>query len=357
MDKSLDRISTKDNRYSDISWLMPAVDVVSILEVLNVKISSVTGDEVRAFCPDHHLFVGRESSDPNWFCNTVTGLTNCMTEPRGSNLLWTVVRLLGCPPEEAVRVLTGCDANIDQLYAKNCMLTIEKALKGVEPVQPPLVFGLDDVGREIEKRPISDRLYSYFWEPPNKSATSISKETVDYYRVFERTWGKYEGRAIIPIFQKRILTGYCAIDIVGEAIRRKKWSRSDNFKYKKVLYPANLPLRNTLFGIDDCNQGEGAIYIVEGARDVMKMKQEGFSSTVGIMKLDISDGQIKLLAEKTPRQVIVFLDGDKRGEEASSLIKAKLSDVFSVKIAFAPDGLDPKNMNKGGMMDTFSRLR
>jgi DNA primase len=95
---------------------------------------------------------------------------------------------------------------------------------------------------------------------------------------------------------------------------------------------------------------------VEGARDVMKMKQEGFKSTVGILKLDISDGQIKLLAEKTPRQVVVFLDGDKRGEEASSDIKAKLSDVFSVKIAFAPAGLDPKNMNKGGIMNTFSRL-
>ena len=88
-------------RYRDISWLMPSVDVRGVLERLGVERIRRNGDEIEALCPDHKLFKGCESSHPNWTVNVHTGVTFCRTEPRSSNLVWTVARLLECHPREA----------------------------------------------------------------------------------------------------------------------------------------------------------------------------------------------------------------------------------------------------------------
>ena len=47
-------------RYKDISWLMPSVDVIDVLERLGVKVKGRSGREVTAFCPDHHLYVDNQ---------------------------------------------------------------------------------------------------------------------------------------------------------------------------------------------------------------------------------------------------------------------------------------------------------
>ena len=95
-------------RYKDISWLMPSVDVPTVLDKLGVDHEGVRGGEIRGFCPDHHLYTGRQPSHPYWTVNVETGETYCFTEGRGSNLVWIVRRLLECRrADDAAKFLAG----------------------------------------------------------------------------------------------------------------------------------------------------------------------------------------------------------------------------------------------------------
>ena len=108
-------ISIKERlKYKDIAWLMPSVDIDDVMIRLDSVIGNKSGDEVRAFCPDHHIFTGGKSSHPNWTVNKITGDTFCHTEGRGSNLVWTVMRLFDCSPKEAAKFLMGIKGEVDE---------------------------------------------------------------------------------------------------------------------------------------------------------------------------------------------------------------------------------------------------
>ena len=79
---------------SDLSWLVQSVDIRQVLERAGVRVTGESKDEIRGFCPDHHLFKGCEPSHPNWFLNKTTGKCHCKTEGRGSNVVYVLKRFL-----------------------------------------------------------------------------------------------------------------------------------------------------------------------------------------------------------------------------------------------------------------------
>lgn len=329
-------------RFRDIEWLMPSVDVVDVLERLGVDHITPLGEQVEAMCPDHHLFVGREPSHPKWTCNVDTGLTYCFTEPRGSNLFWTVLRLLDCTPDEAVEFMTG--SKVADLHAASIRGRIGRLRrkKQQEKVRDPV--RLDDIRDGLQNRYISEACYAYFTHPSEKKPTNITASTVDRYRVFERRWGYYANRAIIPFFSGDELVGFCAIDLLG----KKRWllehPLKDEEEYRKVLYPLHFRAGEYLFGYDDVCERPDYVIVTEGAREVMKLWQEGFMA-VGCLKADLSDEQVLALSKRAPRELILMFDGDEAGWSATDKNAAKLSDVFRVRKCYLPVGLDPKNLN------------
>jgi hypothetical protein len=341
-------------RYLDIAWLMEAVDVCDVLDRLGVKHGKKSKDEVKAFCPDHHLFVNRKPSHPKWSCNTITGQTVCPTEPRGSNLLWTVVRVLGCDPAEAVKFMTGKDEQgFHSAILGNRISALTRAT--VEEVREPVQ--LSAVRRDLENRFISDACYDFFMRPPGKKPTNITMATVDRYSVFERRSGYYCNRAVIPFFMRGELISFCAIDMLGE----KKWiiehPLREEDEYRKVLYAPNSRLGNYLFGFDGCEKNSDCVIVTEGAREVMKLTQEGFRNAVACLKATVSDEQMVLLGELAPKEVVLMFDGDTAGYSATEKNAEKLAPLFKVTKCFLPIGTDPKVLNGVEIARMLGRCR
>ena len=334
-------------RYKDISWLMPSVDVEDVLERLNVEGISIQGDEANASCPDHHLFVGREPSHVHWSCNIETGETNCFTESRGSNLLWTVCRLLECEPIDAVRFMTGVDGAVNE--HKLVLASVAKRLgrlgRRANKPEREAVLGLNEVKRDLADRHVSKACYQFFVHPEGKRPTDIQADTVDRYQVFHRTFGYYSNRAVIPFFMYGELVGFCAVDLLGQ----RKWVLNHPLKteddYRKTLYPANFVSSECLFGFDDVEKGCDYVIVTEGPREVMKLWQEGFPNSVAILGGYIHDPQIELLSRLAPRRVVVMFDGDEKGRLFTEKVGDKLKRLFTVGKAMVPIGLDPKNLN------------
>ena len=338
-------------KYKDIAWLMPSVDVEDALERLNCKMSYTAGKEIRAFCPDHHLFVGREPSDPNCTINKETGETFCFTEGRGSNLVWIVCRLLECAPSDAVKFLTKIDADISLTTLDIARRRHSRKRRRYDPEKEddiPAVKGLAGIERDIVNRYMSDRAYLFFTQPPGKQLTDIGKDTVDYYNIFERTWGMYSDRVIIPFLLKKALVGFCAIDILG----KDKWLLDNPLKsegdYKKSKFPFGFQSGEYVFGFDDCKKGCSLLIITEGPREVMKLRQEGFPNAIAILGSYMSDKHHELVSEIAPSRIALMFDGDEAGRNATEHVAKKLSRLFGncTQSCFLPEGRDPKNLNR-----------
>ena len=349
------------NRYRDISWLMPSVDLESVFLKLGVICEPKRGDSIRAFCPDHHLYTGHKSSDPNWFINTVTGQTFCFTEARGSNIVWIVCRLLKCEPDEAARFLTGRASGSDlsdlEIAAINLKASKLHELQDNSQQTVP-IRGLDAIERDSIDRKMSEAAYQFFIHPPEKKyPTNILRETVDRYRVFERTWGFYSNRVVIPYFMRKQIVGFSAIDIIGKQAWMKNHPLQSEKAYRKVRYPENFKSSECLFGFDDCPKGADQLIITEGAREVMKLTQEGFHA-VAILGAYLSLTHRKLLGELHPRKIVLMFDGDDAGVAITSRVAAAMGDMYTGKSTvkcFLPRGRDPKTLQRNELIEMIKK--
>ena len=350
-------------KYRDISWMMPACDLDSAIERLGIVIVKRETKEWRGFCPDHRFYVGRESSDPNWFLNTKTGQTACFTEPRGSNLLFTTARLLKgrrgglCESDcaAAARFLLGRDVDEGELSLLRSRNRIREAFGQIKKGEAEKKW-LDFVEDGIKNAYMSERAYRFFLSPPGKPPTNITRETVRRYGVFERTFGRYANCVIVPIKTKGVLEGFVGINILGkeEWVRRHPTERPE--AYRKTLYPSseNGFFRDRcLFGYDDCETG-ASIILTEGVREKMKLIQEGFPNSCAILGSYLSDDQILLLAEKAPKKLVLMFDGDEAGKRIAESVRKKTADLFNVEDVVLPEGCDPKIFNRQEILE-FSK--
>lgn len=348
------------NRYKDITWLMPSVDLPKVFLKLGVIVEPKHGDEIRGFCPDHLIYTGRKQSGMDWAVNTVTGETFCFSEARGSNLVWTVCRLLKCEPEDAAMFLAGKSTRADMAELEIAAISVKASNlhKQKGDKKPSEIKGLDALAKDIENRKLSERAYQFFIHPTGKKyPTNISRETVDRYRVFEQTWGFHKDRVIIPYFMKGELVGFSAIDLLG----KEAWLKAhpDQTKYMKVRYPLSFISTECLFGFDDCKKGMDFIIVTEGAREVMKLTQEGFPA-VAILGAYISTTHQALLFDLRPKKIILMFDGDDAGvaittRTAKALMKNGVYPENRIQKCFLPKGRDPKTLDRNGLLQLIEK--
>jgi len=338
-------------RYKDIEWLMPHVDVEDVLDRLGVEHGHERNSEIMAFCPDHEHHTGNSPSHPKWGLNTDTGKTYCFTEDRGSNLVFTICRVLDCGADAAVSFMTGSD--VTNLRASGLKGRISKLrrkdVKKRNAEEPGEVWGLDKIQKDLNNRPVSDHLYDFFMQPPGKPPSNIVQNTVDRFGVFERRWGYYTNRAIIPFYMHGKIIGFCAIDMLGEREWVQMHPLKDSSDYRKVLYPQNFKSNECLFNYDNCEKGS-KIILTEGAREVMKLSQEGFPNSLAVLgsglgssdPLEVGDSQLRLLAKLDPEEIILMFDGDKAGYKATEKLEKNLSRLFPVRPCKLLNDTDPK---------------
>lgn len=242
--------------------------------------------------------------------------------------------------------MTGTDASRLQSAAILSKIKKMEKPKEAEVIEP---IYLDSIQKDLENRFISDACYQFFIHPPGKPPTNINRETVDHYRVFERRWGFYGNRAIVPFFMRGELVGFCAIDLLGKEQWLLEHPLNDEDDYRKTLYPKNFRAKECLFGFDDCQKGCKQLIVGEGAREVMKIYQELTPNAVGVLKATVSDEQMLLIAEIAPEEVVLMFDGDAAGWSATEKNAEKLSRTFRVRPCYLPSGKDPKNFDGEGL--------
>jgi hypothetical protein len=361
-------------KYEDISWLMPSVDVSSVLRRLGLRIAYRKGEQIFSSCPDHRMFTGHDSRHPDkWTVNTKTGKTYCFTEARGDNLFLLVYRLMNgnkkegeswLPSDDVVRFLVNAPdgTSMDEIHTYGLINRMHSVMDSLKPKEDEEVLNkvrdLDDVEASLQNRFTPSSMYRFFMEPPGKKKpTNIGKPTVDHFKVYMKTNGFYADRAIVPYFFHGELFSFCAIDILGEA----EWLRKHPFNtakdYRKTRFPDGSSTKGYLFGIDEVEESCNTMILVEGARERMKLWQEGFRNTLGINGVNFGPEKLKLLASKNPENVIIMLDGDDAGYQASKKIGAALRDFFNVYIASPGDGLDPKNLDQSAIQASIDSAK
>lgn len=328
-------------RFRNIVWLMDAIDIQSVLSRLGVELTKTSGDVWKGYCPDHHLFVNRKPSHPKWFINIKTGATFCHTEGRGSNLVYMTARLLECSFQQAAEWLLGNTLDYNKLRFDR----LKKVLSSkTEEKRKATVANLHKIENDINEGVVYKTGLQYFQKPPRKKATNIRLETLRHYHVFERKWGYYANRVIIPIYLRLKLTGFAAIDILGKEEWQRRHPTAKEKEYRKVLFPYGFKSGENLFGYDDVRCGATRLIITEGPREVMKLWQEGFMDAVSVFGTNVTKGHLKLLSELAPQNVVVMFDGDAKGWEASEKVARKLSRFFNTYVATLPDKYDPKTL-------------
>lgn len=338
-----DRKRDGDEDYSDISWLMPNIDIIEVLERLGVRVDHVKGDQVVGYCPDHFHYLKKNPSHPYWHVNKKTGETFCHTEGRGSNLVYIVARLRKCETKDAVRWIMG--RSIDRLQLKQMKLRM-KIASGNEDEKGESIIKLDDIRKDLDNPIVLQSGYDYFMNPPGKAPTNITKETVDRYKIFQRTWGFYINRVILPCFLKGELKGFCAIDVKGIDYWKRRNPSKDPKSYRKVLYPKGFKSGKLLFGYDDVEDRADVLVICEGAREVMKLTQEGIKNVVSLFGTYLSDDHFTMIFDKSPKKIVIMLDGDEAGQRASEKIAKVMSKHQEVYVTKLPEHLDPKNLDR-----------
>ena len=139
----------------------------------------------------------------------------------------------------------------------------------------------------------------------------------------------------------------------------------DDSKPKYLNSPETKLFRksDTLYGLYEARQvcrSLDRVLVVEGYMDVVALSQFGIDFAVATLGTSLTSQHLDRLSRQTT-QVIVCFDGDKAGRTAAKraldTMLPFLSDEFSIRFLFLPDGHDPDSLVRGEGTDAFlSRL-
>ena len=117
--------------------------------------------------------------------------------------------------------------------------------------------------------------------------------------------------------------------IIAFASRKIEESEVNEGKYKYLPSHQHYHKSSLLYNYSAVKKSrEEEIYLVEGFFDVISLTELGIENCTAMLGTNLSEEQIKLLAD-LQKKIILFLDGDKAGKEAtiSALIKLLLQEI------------------------------
>lgn len=161
-------------------------------------------------------------------------------------------------------------------------------------------------------------------------------ETLDHFHCFycgNKEKALY-GRACFPIFNIND-------DLVGFCGRQTPILANDNsITHYTVKWKYVCDISNHLFNLNNLDANEKTICLVEGIPDVMRLYEAGIKNVVSSFSCHLTLEQRKLLIKKGVRNIILLLDPDKAGKEASeSLIKqnSMFFNIFDLRPLLSDD--------------------
>jgi len=161
-------------------------------------------------------------------------------------------------------------------------------------------------------------------------------DLLDKYKLHGTIIGNWSYRLIIPYYMNGKLLTWTGRDISGQAfIRYRDLSLQESVRGVKYC----------LFNYDNIKSGGDKLFLVEGQLDAMKIECAGGYHATCLSTTSITDEQLKLLFEITPKFKEVYLVLDRGAESQAFILLMKLSFMKNLKIKFLPEGFkDPCEM-------------
>jgi len=160
------------------------------------------------------------------------------------------------------------------------------------------------------------------------------EELLDFYEIGGMTDGRGVHRETIPIRDEE---GH----LLTVSARR-----TDSDEDPKYVLMKNIPKEATLYNLHVAKHYTGldrTLVLVEGFVDVWALASLGVYNVVAMMGTYITPNQARLVW-KYAENIIVMLDADDAGREATPKVAEMLHQGASIRVIDLPDGRDPKNL-------------
>jgi DNA primase len=330
------------------------VSLQMVIERYGIPLRRIGPDALRGKCPlpAHNSKTSTESFTATlskgvggaWACQSQSCIK---TRGRvGGNVLDFVAAMESCSVREAaIRLQSWFLLPIaGQPSRQSGKEPVAEISAGKEP-KPELISkgNSNGVGESETNKPLLFTLQKVDCAHPYLTERGLSGETVQRLGVGVFSGkGSMQGRCVIPIHNGAgELVAYAGRAIDGEEPRYK--------------FPAGFHKSLELFNLHRV-KGELSVVLVEGFFDCMKVTQAGFPC-VALMGSTMSKTQEDLLAEDFGH-VVVMLDGDETGREATAEITNRLqSVVYRVDAIELSDGVQPDQLSGEELRGALDSVR
>lgn len=250
-------------------------------------IGFISGEELRAKCPLH------DDSNPSFSLNLQTGLWICFSRCGGGSFVDLVQKVLSYNFAEANEWIktNGKRVSIQQLENQ---LELEFHRKPESPHYMPLDAGYITKYNSLT----SDIMPLWFLE------RGFTWETIWKWRI------RYD-----PIWDAVTIPVFMGDQFVGTI------TRNTQPQFPKYQNSPNLPKTEMLFG--EISPNQNYIILVEGCLDTLWLWQNGYN-VGGLLGTSISGTQLDILKRYKFGEIVLALDNDKAGIEATTKVMNQL---------------------------------
>lgn len=255
------------------------INYLNLARELNIQ-GNVSGEELRAKCPLH------QDSHPSFSLNIKSGMYNCFSRCGGGDFHDLVKKVLGL---NSLAAMEWINTNGTSIGTEHIVEDFVQVLYGEqEPLfedKPSWLLQYESLQNNVMPQWFLDR--GFTWETVNHWDIRCDP-VLDFISIPV----KWQG------------------EIVGTVNRNK-------IKEPKYENSQDLPRNDILFG--EISKAQSYIIICEGALDCLWLWQNGYNATA-LLGTSFNSKRAKLLSEYGFGEVILALDNDEPGKEASQKI-------------------------------------
>ena len=302
--------------WGDFGAVKAAVSLAAVLEHYGVEKLRRRRDQREGCCPLH-----RGQREDAFHASLSKNVFHCFACGAKGNVLDLVAAMEQCSIREAALMLQAWfmpvagTADVEHAGQAGRWNKGELVRKKLD-VNPALRFALTRV----------DNTHPYLAQRGIEPATAA-----EFGVGFYAGTGLMQGRVVVPIHNRRG-------DLVAYA------GRAVNGERPKYRLPAGFRKGLELYNVHRAAATESEqVLVVEGYFDCLRVHQAGFRCVVGLMGCVLSEAQENVLLERF-QTVLLMLDGDQAGREASRAVAARLSKKCSVGVVRVPDGAQPDQL-------------
>lgn len=324
-------------KFVDFKAVKSAITMEQVLEHYRLMETFKRGtDSLNGPCPIH------KGSSPTQFRASLSkNIWNCFSKCAcGGNALDFIVKMENVSIHAAaLKAIEWFNLDPEQVSGDR---DESAATEEAKPTPKPAVrkFTAPAAEQGVPNAPLKFRLDKLEREHPYLTERGLTPETIMDFGIGFCSKGMMEGRIAIPIHNvKGEVVAYAGRFPVEEPPEGTP-------KYK---LPPGFRKSQELFNADRAFKEPGALVIVEGFFDTMKLHQHGCKKVVALMGATMSATQEEIVRQHTDRQshLIVMLDENEAGRAGREAIACRLSRFCFVKIhEFEKPDMEPEHLTE-----------